>query len=374
MGGGAVGKNLDSVGGTVVNDVTGEVGRVVTDKRTGQSYVQTDAGRKGMAGFRPQASGGSLSDQRARLVQEINLKLQGKSKEEAMTILRDYNSKLVGQGLSPVQPTELNISVGQIGGGTAPAPAPAATPAPAVASAPAAPVAPVVPGARTPVAAPPATTPAPAAPAGGRRPTATEIEATGTAQKKEAEIGAEDVATIRKNQAGNESSADYVISKIGALITDPVTGEPNPGFETSVGFSMQPGFQFIPGTDKATWYEAFDEIKGQQFLAAVKQLKESGGAGALSDQEGQAATKAISRMSKMSNEKEFRRAAQDFQDIVARGVDRNRVKLGQPPKYQTPEQTERDRQDREALEWTKKNPKDPKAREIRQRLKDRGIL
>lgn len=110
-------RELDIPGGTYINDKTGEVGRVVTDKRTGQSYVQTDTGRKPMTGFRPQSSTGSLEDMRVRQRQELNLKLQGKGIEEQMAILRDYNKALVGQGYVPIQPSEVNITVPQIGSG-----------------------------------------------------------------------------------------------------------------------------------------------------------------------------------------------------------------------------------------------------------------
>ena len=364
MGGGAVGKNLDIVGGTVVNDQTGQVGRVVTDKRTGQSYVQTDSGRVGMAGFRPQASGGSLSDQRARLVQEINLKLQGKSKEEAMTILRDYNSKLVGQGLSPVQPTELNISVGQIGGG---APAPVTQPAPAAGavSPTTAPPAQVAPAA-TPVApTTPRTQPAPVTTATPTvRPTATEIEAKGTAEKKVAEVTAEDRAKIINNYGQIKENVD-TIENLGRELVN------HPGFSVSVGASVQPGFQFIPGTDKASFYSRFEEIKGKQFLAAIETLK---GTGAISDAEGRAATAAVSRLSTAQNEQEFRKAQHEFTSMMKRYADRASMKVGKEPIYNEPTMSEQVKENAEAKRWLQKNSRDPKAEAVRQKLRERGEI
>ena len=120
---------LDIVGGTYVNDRTGEVGRVVTDKKTGTSYIQTDTGRKPMTGFRPQSSMGTLADQRARQLQELNLRLQGKTQEEKMAILRPYNQQLVAEGYPPISPLEVGITAPQIAGGVAaPAAAPAAAP------------------------------------------------------------------------------------------------------------------------------------------------------------------------------------------------------------------------------------------------------
>jgi hypothetical protein len=67
----------DIVGGTYVNDKTGEVGRVVSDPRTGVSYVQTDKGRKPMEGFRPQGQTGTMDMQKAQQIQRQNIDLQG---------------------------------------------------------------------------------------------------------------------------------------------------------------------------------------------------------------------------------------------------------------------------------------------------------
>jgi hypothetical protein len=328
-----------------------------------------------MTGFRQQSSQGSLSDQRARLVQEINLKLQGKSKEESMAILRDYNSKLVGQGFSPVQPTELNISVGQIGGGTTPAAAPAtpaaAAPAAAQPARVAAPAVPTTPAAApaaqtTPVAAPavPTTVTPAAAPAGGRRPTATELEATGAAEKKVAEVTAEDRAKIINNYGQIKDNVD-VIENLGKELIN------HPGFEVSVGASAQPGFQFIPGTDKASFYSRFEEIKGKQFLAAIESLK---GTGAISDAEGKAATAAVSRLSTAQNEKEFRKAQHEFTSMMKRYADRASIKVGKDPIYNEPTMSQQVKENAEAKRWLQKNAKDPRAEEVRQKLRERGEL
>lgn len=69
------GSKLNIVGGTYVNDATGEVGRVVTDERTGASYIQTDKGRKPMQGFRPQSTTGTMDMQRAAQIQKQNIDL-----------------------------------------------------------------------------------------------------------------------------------------------------------------------------------------------------------------------------------------------------------------------------------------------------------
>jgi hypothetical protein len=69
-------KGLDIVGGTYVNDRTGQVGRVVTDKETGDSYIQTDTGPVGIAGFRPQSTAGGLQDMANRQYQEARIKFE----------------------------------------------------------------------------------------------------------------------------------------------------------------------------------------------------------------------------------------------------------------------------------------------------------
>jgi hypothetical protein len=163
-------RELDIVGGTYVNDRTGEVGRVVTDKRTGQSYIQTDQGRRSMTGFRPQSSTGTLDMQRVQQIQRQNIDLagdwaklqmrvQGAAPEAANRFLGEFNAKhgtnFDLQSVGGAAP-QISLETGQmIQGG-----APAARPAPA-----AAPAAPAAPQMAPPAAPPAAPQAAPAAPA-----------------------------------------------------------------------------------------------------------------------------------------------------------------------------------------------------------------
>ena len=366
-------QKLDLVGGTYVSDALKDknglplVGTVVRDKNTGTSWVQTDEGRKPMAGFRPQSSMGSLNDMRARTIQEINLKLQGKSGEEAMQILRPYNQLLVQQGYTPVQPSEVGITAPQISGGATQAP-PAAAPAAAMTPAPAKPpvkaTAPISPEqlakqqaeekARqaiesvggtnvsnlTPPKSPysglnPNLTYTPTAGQGlGGRPTGPQLEAEKTKQKEAAQEEGTDLGKIKVNQPKAEDKADYLVTKIDALVS-------HPGFETSVGLKG-PSLGFglwnpPPGTDAANWAQRFKEVKGGAFTQAIEVMR---GLGALSDREGAAASAAIERMDQSQTETEFKEAAKDFQDVIKRNIDRNREKLGQPLKYGTPPASE----------------------------------
>jgi soluble lytic murein transglycosylase len=51
----------------------------------------------------------NVDQQRTRALQELQIKLVGKTEEEKMAILRPYNQELVKNGYQPVQPTELGI-------------------------------------------------------------------------------------------------------------------------------------------------------------------------------------------------------------------------------------------------------------------------
>jgi hypothetical protein len=90
--GGAIGSKLNIVGGTYVNDKTGEVGRVISNEKTGKSYIQTDTGRKPMTGFRPQASGGSLEQQGVTQLQKLRNDLQFKGPEAAAKALGEFDA------------------------------------------------------------------------------------------------------------------------------------------------------------------------------------------------------------------------------------------------------------------------------------------
>ena len=190
---------------------------------------------------------------------------------------------------------------------------------------------------------------------------------------RSAEVAGKDIGTIRANQGKSEANADYLITKVDQLLT-------HPGFEVSVGSQLGPSMGFglfkepVRGTDAAGWFARFKEVQGQSFLQAIEHLR---GMGALSNLEGETATKAIQRMNVSMSEDEFKAAAKDFQEIIQRGIDRNRVKLGQEPKYGTKPASETatetptkklSREDTQALEWARKNPKDPRADQIKKRL------
>jgi hypothetical protein len=350
----------DIVGGTFVSDTMKDskgnpiVGSLYRNKKNpNDQFIQTSEGKKSLSGFRPQSSQGSLSDMRARQIQQMNIDLQGKTEEQKFKITQDYNSRLVGQGLPPIQPYEIQLAAPQIGGG---APAPAAVGQPGVPSQSTQPQAQPAPQGQP---ASVAQTAAPVAP-GQPRPTLSQLEAQAGAQKKEAEIVAEDVGKVRANIGKIKENADYLTTKIDELITDP-------GFKYNVGVAdlakvgnvtipMPFGSTIagmFPGTEATDFKARFDEIKGQQFLQGIEQLK---GSGAISDAEGKAAQKAISRMSLSQSEAEFKKAADDFQGIIKRGVDRSLKKAGLEPLYGTPPASEGKREREKAAPGSRENP------------------
>jgi hypothetical protein len=195
-----MGKKLDIVGGTYVNDTTGEVGRVVTDQSTGRSFVQTDKGMRSMTGFRPQGQGGTLADMRTRALQDLQIKLIGKTEEEKMQIIRPYNQQLVSNGYEPIQPTEVGIKAPVVQGAplqAKPQAAPAAAVAPQAGAVQAAPVVPGTPAATGQI--PPAqAAPAPGTGLGGR-PTKGEMERRSEVAKEEALAGPKAEAAGQKD-------------------------------------------------------------------------------------------------------------------------------------------------------------------------------
>lgn len=107
----------------------------------------------------------------------------------------------------------------------------------------------------------------------------------------------------------------------------------HPGFKISVGKSAWAGkaASMVPGTDASDFARRMEQIKGQQFLQAFETLK---GGGQITEIEGAKATQAISRMDTAQSEQEFVKAANEFKDIIQRGVNRAKKAAGiQQPSY-----------------------------------------
>lgn len=101
-----------------------------------------------------------------------------------------------------------------------------------------------------------------------------------------------------------------------------------PGMKQAVGASRLVGIQKIPGTPAKDFDVRLDQLKGQQFLQAFESLK---GGGAITEIEGKKATDAIARMDASGSEKEFIKAAREFQSVIRAGVNRARKAQNLPP-------------------------------------------
>lgn len=134
-------------------------------------------------------------------------------------------------------------------------------------------------------------------------------------------------AVERANQALNV--IDQMVGKRATAdaqgnIIDPGT-KPHPGFRGAVGAGF--GERFLPGTEAASFQALYDQVTGGAFLQAYETLR---GTGQITEIEGAKATSAITRMQLSQNEREFVKAAREFQDVIRSGVQRAQAKAGQP--------------------------------------------
>lgn len=104
--------------------------------------------------------------------------------------------------------------------------------------------------------------------------------------------------------------------------------KPHAGFEDYVGATYKPFARLFDGTDAADFERRLDEVKGGAFLKAFESLK---GGGQITEVEGKKATDAITRMAKSQSEDEFVKAATEFRNVVALGLQRAQGKIGQAP-------------------------------------------
>lgn len=156
--------------------------------------------------------------------------------------------------------------------------------------------------------------------------------------KKTAEQEAADLVLAREEATakakaksalpGAIETADFALETLSNLlpeVKDPATGEmvPNQGFNEQFGtFLGIPVGQMTGawyGTPKVEFQSYLDTAKGQAFLASYERLR---GAGAITEQEGAAATKAIMRLNTNLNPKDFEEAVRELMGIMERGKQR----------------------------------------------------
>jgi hypothetical protein len=135
---------------------------------------------------------------------------------------------------------------------------------------------------------------------------------------------------LGKAEAKFEANAPQAITTAKTALTKIDEMLAHPGLKPAVGAGGLstlgiPGIaQFIPGSDAASFKARLDEILGGAFMEAFNTLK---GGGQITEKEGEKATAAITRLSTMQSEKEFRQAAKDFQEVINAGIKRSEAKL-----------------------------------------------
>jgi len=380
MGAGTAPKK-DIVGGTFVNDKTGEVGRVVTDPKTGVSYVQTDAGRKPMSGFRPQGQTGTMDMQKAQQVQKQNIdlagdwaklqmKVQGAAPEAANKYLGEFNAKHGTQfGLQSVSGSAPQVSM-ETGQMVQAAPTQAQ---PAMAQTAPQPVQPVQApqGQLQPVnpnAPRPAPAPVPAAAPAGQTPA--DIEAARKRAQEEEKSAREVAETGAKEEAKKIVDMRVALPKTerGTEATLKVIDDvlSHPGFSDVIGMpNILTGIFSPPTTDARNFKNKYEQLKGKAFMEAYNGLR---GTGSISEAEGMRAETAIAALNDpYISEKEFKRNAEIFKTTLRNGIDNERIQVGQEPRYKKFSASEQ-----EAFQWLQKNPKDPRADAVRLKLERAG--
>jgi len=88
---------------------------------------------------------------------------------------------------------------------------------------------------------------------------------------------------------------------------------PMAGFAQAVGASIIPGARFVPGSPARNFNSYHDQAVGAAFLQAFETLK---GGGQITQVEGEKATAALTRMNLAVDEKEYIKAAREFQTEV----------------------------------------------------------
>lgn len=160
---------------------------------------------------------------------------------------------------------------------------------------------------------------------------------------------------VRMTLPATELNASTMLNTLNDIMT-------HPGLDKTIGnpLILNTPLALIPQSDRREFKQKYQQLAGQEFLAAFAQLK---GGGSITEVEGLKAEQAISALKDTGiSPAEFKKNAWILQDVVKRGIDSQRALVGQPPKYaESP--------DREAAkEWLRNNPNHPKAAGVRNKL------
>lgn len=129
--------------------------------------------------------------------------------------------------------------------------------------------------------------------------------------------------------SGDMSAADSALDLINSIRTDP-------NRERGTGASAV--FNRVPYTKGYDFQTKVDQATSGAFLTAIQQLR---GMGALSNAEGQTATKAVTRLTTATTEEGFNQALADYESVVKKGkaeAAKRAVSAQQPSAVATPQQ------------------------------------
>lgn len=184
----------------------------------------------------------------------------------------------------------------------------------------------VAPTQPAPVAAPVA--PTAVAPAAGQTPAQMQAarQASAAGMKTEATETAQNLVANREALPKYESQAEQVLTTLNDALS-------HPGFSDVIGVpNIITGIWSPPSTDARNFKSKYDQLMGQQFLAAFQSLK---GGGSITEVEGAKAEQAIAALKDPGiSEVEFKRNAKILEDTVKSGVNRAREQVGLKPKYE----------------------------------------
>lgn len=135
--------------------------------------------------------------------------------------------------------------------------------------------------------------------------------------KKQAETKGEAVGKIEADLPNALEKSEFLLDTIKNV-------ENHPGLPGGTGLTGIARRRF-PGSETYNFGVAADQLKGKTFLEAYAGLK---GAGAITENEGKAATAAIARLDEAQSEDAYRAALKDLRTVVESGRNRLRLQTG----------------------------------------------
>jgi hypothetical protein len=145
-----------------------------------------------------------------------------------------------------------------------------------------------------------------------------------------------EVETQRSGFVGDIAQANFLLETVDAIIGRPEGGgqtgmPPNPNLDAVLG-SVQGKIPMNMFFDqgKTDVLVDIDYIKSNAFMQAFESLK---GGGQITEKEGEAATAALAKLSRLQDPEKFKAGLQDFVNIIRIGMANNRNLIDELPKY-----------------------------------------